>query len=110
MTGIDDRELLDQRMELLSEKPKSDLSDIRIIYTEEQVEKLTSIDGLALNKLMNDMYYTTGYDSAGSPISELNPDFNIDASWSEYASKFKGLDDIYATINRQLKEWFEENP
>ena len=110
MTGIDDRELLDQRMELLSENPKSELAGFRVILTEEQAKTIGSVDSSALMLLINDMYHTVDYDSDGYPISELDPDFNIDASWSEYASKFKGLDDIYATINRQLKEWFEENP
>ena len=110
MTGIDDRELLDQRTELLSENPKSDLAGFRVILTEEQAKTIGSVDSSALMLLIYDMYHTVGYDSDGYSISELDPDFNIDVSWSEYASKFKGLDDIYATINRQLKEWFEENP
>ena len=102
--------MLDQRVELLSENPKSELAGFRIIFTEEQAKTLGRVDSSALMLLINDMYHTVGYDSDGYPISELDPDFNIDASWSEYASKFKGLDDIYATVNRQLKEWFEENP
>jgi hypothetical protein len=108
MTGIDDRELLDQRVELLSENPKDELSGFRVFFTEEQARVIrNSVDNSALLRLMNDMYYVVDYDSDGGIIRELNPDFNIDASWSEYVSKFNGLDDIYATVNRQLKEWFD---
>ena len=108
MTGIDDRELLDQRVELLSENPNDELLGFRVFFTEEQARVIrNSVDNSALLRLMNDMYYVVDYDSDGGIIRELNPDFNIDASWSEYVSKFNGLDDIYATVNRQLKEWFD---